>query len=276
MLDSISLPELEWAFANHRPDAMAGYVGGSWPTWAPLAHLYANYPSLHLLSIAVFASEDADCLDVETGDATIPQVYGWFTRQQARKAWKPCIYTQAGNLSSLLATMNANGFPRSSYRIWSAHYLNQAHICGPGSCGYPQADGTQWTNWAYGRNLDASLLSPGFFPAAPEPPPSPFPQPAYTEDTMVVLDSLTPTGPAAVLPVPAGQKTLLLYADDGWRNTGKPKPQFRVGFHGGAWNGQNVSPTWHNPVKVTIPAGSVEVTVSRVDSGDVPVTVDFA
>jgi hypothetical protein len=48
-------------------DAVAGYVGGNWPT---LPALVKRFPHLPALSIAVNASQDAQCLDVEKGDAT--------------------------------------------------------------------------------------------------------------------------------------------------------------------------------------------------------------
>lgn len=159
--------------------AYAGYVGGSWPTYPSLVN---KFPHALLLSIAVNASEDAECLDVEQGDATIPEVYAWFKRQLARGVWKPCIYISQGQLAALYATMTANGFTRSSYRIWSAHYGLGAHVCSPSACRAPiTADGTQWTALALGRSLDQSLLNDGFFYVAPKPVPTPTPAPKPVE-----------------------------------------------------------------------------------------------
>lgn len=176
MLDSITVADLP-------PGApcYAGYVDGDWATWDELV---ATFPRAHLLSIAVFAPDDADCLDVENGDATLAQVYGWFVRQQDRGVWRPCIYTSAANLTALLDTMAANGFGRSSFRVWSAHYDAGEHICGPSSCGYPAADGTQWRDDAPGVGgawVDESLLLDSFFPA-PKPPPT------TMEPDMIQLD----------------------------------------------------------------------------------------
>lgn len=159
-------------------DAYAGYVNGLYANFNALS---AKFPNAHLLDISVFASGDATCLDVEQGDATIAEVYGWFKRQRARNVYRPVIYTSASNLHQLELTMTANGFPRDSYRVWSAHYGMGQHICGPNafgpgrSCGYPvQADGTQWTSTALGRSLDQSLLAGDFF----DKPPVPLPMPA--------------------------------------------------------------------------------------------------
>lgn len=153
--------------------AYAGYVDGAWANYGAIK---ARFPHAKVLSIAVFPSADAECLDVEAGDATVSQIYGWFKRQQAAKVWKPVIYSSVSNISSIAATMNANGFARSSYRLWSAHY-SYTHICGPSTCRLTSAscDATQWTDHALGRSLDESECSPGFFGGTTPPPPPPPP-----------------------------------------------------------------------------------------------------
>jgi hypothetical protein len=154
--------------------AEAGYVGGRWPTYNELK---AKFPNARLLGIAVTASEDAECLDVENGDATIAQIYGWFKRQQARKVYRPVIYSSVSQMNAIHATMTANGFARSEYRLWSAHYGAGQHICGPSSCKLTSVacDGTQWTSTAMGKSLDESLLSADFFPALSKSDPKPKP-----------------------------------------------------------------------------------------------------
>jgi hypothetical protein len=52
--------------------AYAGYVQGAFQTFAALQQLFAA-SGAHLLSIAVFASGDADCLDIETGTRRSPR-----------------------------------------------------------------------------------------------------------------------------------------------------------------------------------------------------------
>ena len=157
--------------------AYAGYVGGNWPTYNELK---AKFPNARLMSIAVNAGEDAECLDVEPGDATNAAIYGWFKRQLARKQWRPVIYTSVSNIDAVVATMTANGFARSSYRLWSAHYGAGQHICGPSTCKLTRTavDGTQWTSTAMGKSLDESILSAGFFPSLqPKSAPKPAPKP---------------------------------------------------------------------------------------------------
>ena len=145
--------------------AVAGYVGGNWPTYSGLEQ---RWPHAKHLSIAVNAGEDAECLDVENGDATPADCPGWYHRQIARGVVKPVFYCSAGVAASVIDTLIVAGIPRDRYRLWTAHYTFVAHLCGP-KCGVPtDADATQWTDRAAGRNLDESLCTDGFFsPAAP-------------------------------------------------------------------------------------------------------------
>jgi hypothetical protein len=64
MFDSVDV-----ATVPNNPQAVAGYVGGHWPTYNSLVQ---KFPKSHHLSIAVNSGEDAECLDIENGDATAP------------------------------------------------------------------------------------------------------------------------------------------------------------------------------------------------------------
>lgn len=143
--------------------AYAGYVNGK---YANVAELRRRFPHADVLSITVTADADADCLDVEAEDADVSQVTGWVLRQEKAGSARPCIYASAGIMDQVLTQLDRAGIARDKVRLWSAHYAGE-HICGPGSCGYPQADGTQWTDSARGMNLDQSLLQAGFFGTSP-------------------------------------------------------------------------------------------------------------
>lgn len=165
MYDSIDLTQIP-------PDAaaVAGYVNGRWPTFSQLA---ARFPRAHRLSIAVSSSADADCLDIEPGDASVADAVGWYRRQKIRGLARPVLYASASTIrADLITAINAAGIPRSSLRLWSAHYGAGAHICGPATCGEIPVpmDGTQYTDAALGRNLDASVLDSGFFGTTAVPP----------------------------------------------------------------------------------------------------------
>ena len=143
-------------------DAYAGYVDG---LYANLTQIKARFPDAHILTIAVRASDIAECLDIENGDATNAEAPAWFRLALAHGVTKPCLYTSAGNADALVADMNKAGIARSAYRLWTAHYTNVAHLCGPGTCHECQAsaDATQFTSHAQNKSLDESVCAGGFF-----------------------------------------------------------------------------------------------------------------
>ena len=143
--------------------AVAGYVDGNYRTFPAIE---AGWPHALHLSIAISAADDADVLDIETGDATPADAAAWYERQKARGISRPCLYANASTMDSgVIPAMKAAGIDRAAVRLWSAHYTGEAHICGPASCGALSidADGCQWTDRAWGRDLDESLLVADFF-----------------------------------------------------------------------------------------------------------------
>lgn len=175
MLDDIDLSIINAHFAKvdvpkGTVKAIAGYVNGKYANWPAIVQKWAA-SGLHMVSIDVQANSTAgaQCLDIEKGDATIGQAVAWFKATQAAGfqardlRWFPKFYISAGSAASLVATLAAAGIRRDEYMIWSAHYTNKPHICAPGTCGYPQADATQWTSSADGASLDESLCFAYFF-----------------------------------------------------------------------------------------------------------------
>lgn len=167
MFDDVSL-----SLIPKNAEAVAGYVGGRWPNYPQAV---SGWPHAKHLSIAVASSYDADCLDVEPGDATIAVAPAWVKRQIALRKQghkyntsKPVLYTSASWGAALIDACSKAGLRYGiDYRWWSAHY-NPAlgeHFCGP-KCGYGlkhTAHATQFTDKAFGRSLDESVCSPGFF-----------------------------------------------------------------------------------------------------------------
>jgi len=191
MLDDVDLA-VEAGRITTNTYAIAGYVNGARANWPAIVAKYGR-SGMYLLSIDVqaYPPAGAQCLDIESGDATIGQAAKWFKETQAAgKAardlrWYPKLYVSAGNAASLIATMATAGIGREEYMLWTAHYgwPGGAHICGPDTCKYPQADATQYTSSYDGVSLDASLCYGYFFsgppsiapvtPAAPPAPPKP-------------------------------------------------------------------------------------------------------
>lgn len=150
--------------------AYAGYVDGGIGDQPNAAWLAQAFPGAYHLSIALFAANDADALDVESGASQPADIPGWHARQVARGIARPVIYANAFTMDAeVLPVLSAAGIARASTRLWSAHYTGEAHICSPSSCGATSTamDGTQWTPAAMGRVLDQSLLLADFFGAAP-------------------------------------------------------------------------------------------------------------
>lgn len=143
-------------------EAVAGYTSGRWPTFPELSK---RFPKARHLSIAVSAEHDADCLDIENGDASPAQAPAWIRRQKARGIKKPVVYSSVSEMPHVLSVLKASGIKRSQVRVWTAHYTFKAHRCNK-NCGYgftTLADATQYSDKALGRNLDVSLVSDAFF-----------------------------------------------------------------------------------------------------------------
>lgn len=156
MFDSITLDAIP-----KDAGAVAGYVNGAWPTFA---EVQKRWPKAKHLSIAVTSSANAECLDVEPGDATPADAAAWVKRQIARGVKKPVVYTSVSQAQTLLAALAKGGIKRSDVRLWTAHYSGKPHLC-DSSCGFgflSKADATQFTDHSGGRNLDESYCAAGF------------------------------------------------------------------------------------------------------------------
>lgn len=147
MYDSIEVEQIP-----SKPQAVAGYKGGRWPTFELLL---VKFPRAKHLSIAVNATENADCLDVEIGDATPQDVPEWVKRQIQRGIRRPCVYANLSTMPAVITQLQLHGL-RNRVRLWVAHYTHLPHI----PSGY---DACQWSDKAYGRNLDISMCKEDFF-----------------------------------------------------------------------------------------------------------------
>ena len=156
MYDSVDVAEIPPHAA-----AVAGYVGGRWPTFE---RLVVEFPFARRLSIAVASSEDAECLDVERGDAAPADAPAWVERQRARGVKRPVVYSSVSVAPAVLAALREAGIQRRAVRVWTAHYTGEPHRC-TAACERAfagVADATQYDDRALGRRLDASLCAPGF------------------------------------------------------------------------------------------------------------------
>jgi hypothetical protein len=146
MFDSVAPKEIPL-----NAKAVAGYVGGNWPTFDSLR---AKFPNAKRLSVAVNASEFADCLDVETGDAIPADAPGFIKREKARLTplgRKPWIYSDGSNMPVVISACGNAGIQRSEYNYWLADPDGVPHLP-------VNVEAKQYTWHAFGRDLDASVV----------------------------------------------------------------------------------------------------------------------
>jgi hypothetical protein len=151
MYDSVDLNQFP-----SNPEAVAGYVGGLWPTESPLV---LKFPHARHKSVAVNASEDADILDIENGDAVPADAPAWFNRQKARGAHLPGFYADLSTMPSVIDALNRAGIARNEYTLWLAHYTG-VQPAAPFELG---VDAVQFTDHSMDRNLDQSVTIDSFW-----------------------------------------------------------------------------------------------------------------
>jgi hypothetical protein len=211
--------------------AYAGYVDGHVGNQPNYAYIVSAFPRARHLSIALFASDNADALDVEPGAASPSDIPGWYARQVARGSRRPVIYASASTMNDqILPLLGQHGIARARIRLWSAHYGAGEHLCGPRSCGAlsVDADGTQWTSSARGLVLDQSLLVDGFFATAVTI------KPGVTEAELQSGQLNNGHGVFTVIPVPPGTAQRISFSADNAQNAGAAR--LRVAFFDTAWH----------------------------------------
>jgi hypothetical protein len=220
--------------------AYAAYVDGSLGNQPNFAFIVASFPTAQHLSVALFSSNNADALDIESGASTPPDFPAWYAAQRKRGIQRPCVYASASTMNTeILPTLTGAGIARDTVRLWTAHYDVGEHICGPDSCGAltVNADGTQWTPNAVvngvALDLDQSLLLENFF----------------TTDPTVITEAELQSGQLnngknahTVIAVPPGTAQRIVFGVDNGQN-GLPPARLRVAIYstGPGWHVSNVS-----------------------------------
>lgn len=156
--------------------AVFGYIDGLY-AWSTAQ--WNRFPNAVKKTIAVFASNNADILDVEKGDATALEVPAWVVRQRNRGV-EPTIYcsrigSPGEGWPDVRDALAAAGVPEPHY--WIADYTDP-----PVSHMVPGSAATQWTDF---RDIyDITEADPAWLGLSPTPP-SPPPPPPPSEDPML-------------------------------------------------------------------------------------------
>lgn len=144
-------------------EIVAAYVAGD--PYPNVPAVKARCPHAKIVTVALYHSLEADCLDMEPGGAALGEFPSWCHAQHKRGIQRPIGYTSASQLQALHDIAARAGLEHGKdWRAWSAHYTYHQHRCGP-ACGYGirfHAEGTQWTNRSHGLNLDESLVGFNF------------------------------------------------------------------------------------------------------------------
>jgi hypothetical protein len=257
MGDGIEPAQVPGGFAIY-----AGYVGGRWPSFEPLA---ARYPAALHVSIAVNAAEDARVLDVETGDATPAEAPGWAARQRAAGNPYPVIYCNTSTWPAVQVAFAEQGVPAPLY--WVAAYLSQA----PNLAALPAipAGAIALQCYDYG-GYDLSVVAdywPGLDPA-----PVPPSQTIVLEEEPVQIEPLSVHAGDYAIAANPNVSMITLVADG---DSGAPA-DLRIA----AWVGNNpiveiihVGGSAGHSVGHNLPQGCDGVTIKRQDAGGFAVGV---
>jgi len=139
----------------------------------------------------------ADMYDCEWGNGTPADCPNYWHLAKAIGVTIPEIYCPASWVTQVRNEMTKAGIPSSEYFIHSAHYGVGPHIC-DGTCGYPQADNTQWIDMG---NYDISIMGARYMgwlhPSSTNPTvvtqPTPAPTPTPIVNPVVTPTVVTPT-----------------------------------------------------------------------------------
>lgn len=177
MQDAVYTPALSAQYS-----AFSCYVDGNWPT---ASYVVSHFPNAYHLFLTTGLGP-AEGIDVEPGNAAwdngFASVPNWVKWRISAGVVRPVIYLPASYAPAMILLLAGNGLPRSSYRLFPAHWTNEPHVCSSQdiSSGFAwQADATQFSGNINGDlyGYDLSLCADDFFTPTAIPAPAPIPAP---------------------------------------------------------------------------------------------------
>lgn len=130
--------------------AVAGYVNGRYENFYRLGELF---PNAKRFAISVTATEPANILDVEAGDATPAQAGAWVKARHEQGVKRPIVYADLSTMPDVVDALVKHEIARDRVLLWVADYTGQPHI----PAGY---DACQWED--HDELYDVSLCEPWF------------------------------------------------------------------------------------------------------------------
>lgn len=110
---------------------VAGYVDGAYVTWPDLVR---RFPHAQHLSITVTGDVlSADCIDVESGDASPATAAHWVARKLHLHT-RPRVYTSLSNWGTVIDALGVAGVPPGVVWWWIADWTGHAHAINGAAC----------------------------------------------------------------------------------------------------------------------------------------------
>lgn len=208
----------------------AGYVDGQWQSYTALV---AAHPAARHVTICVSTLDDAQVLDVETGDATPEQAPGWAEHQRSRGNPYPAIYMDETAWPAVQKAFADQAVAAPLY--WVAAYVDEP------TQPVTIPDGAIAVQFYDYGGYDASLVA-DYWPGV-----DPEPVPAVSPTTVLEEDSLNTTSSngRAGLTWAAGSRHVVQVGYD--PAAGDPKLRVLLTLTTGPWVA---------PAAMTFPAGS--------------------
>lgn len=159
VIDSVSITRMPGATRR-----IAAYIDGE---YANVNDAHTLRPGAQVIAITVLGDPYAQVADLEAGALSVTEVADWLRRARIRGQQRPCIYVEVSRLVSVVNQLAELGQPRSSYRLWSAHWTNHPHICSA-ACGigdYEPPGMTQYESNFEDSGVDLSMTTAGWWAA---------------------------------------------------------------------------------------------------------------
>lgn len=153
----------------------AGYVNG----YVSYGGMVERHPGAHVWSITVRGGVyGCDVIDVEPGCCSISQAVSFMNDSSHPHSGKPILYNSSWESQMNINYLASHGIARDRYFLWGAHVGRGVHICAPHTCGYAQADATQYL---FTTHIDYDVAYVSMF--GPPPAPAPVNYPVSQGDT---------------------------------------------------------------------------------------------